>query len=171
MYWTNGIQSYSRHSNLNILPTSRQRPQIGQYLFSCKHINAQAAYSTVNEELRKVIRSGVSTLARHKDYPKRVATEVARVLEQRAERTFLCVGIACDLLQLRGVLASEPVTTLKHLPRGLHCLYSQLLHAAIKRKKHNEATRYQMLGFIITSGKPLTVEQLCGACHLYPNKD
>lgn len=58
-----------------------------------------------------------------KRYPKSIAQEVSQILEEKADGTFLWVGIACGELGL--VQSRNAVKTLQDLPRGLHSLYYQ----------------------------------------------
>uniref|UniRef100_A0A093V7H5 Vegetative incompatibility protein HET-E-1 n=1 Tax=Talaromyces marneffei PM1 TaxID=1077442 RepID=A0A093V7H5_TALMA len=154
-----------------ILITSRPYPEISENLshFRCKDLRS---YSAVKGDIKTMIDEKVHDLSKRKNYPKRVSEEVSRILEERAEGTFLWVGIACGELDRPQVQARNAVQTLQKMPRGLYALYDQLLKTALADgdDDDNKATM-QMLKYIVCVRRPLTVPELASLCQLYPEED
>ncbi|KAL3456123.1 hypothetical protein BJX64DRAFT_271188 [Aspergillus heterothallicus] len=153
--------------NLHILITSRPYPEISQYLSSFYNNNL-ASYPTVATDLRKVIREKVQKLARQKNYTSEVITQVEGILEEKAEGTFLWVGISCS--ELEDIPSWKAVTTLQKLPRGLHALYTNLLQTALQVNKDDEALITRMLEFLVIAREPPTVAGISKACQLFVNE-
>ncbi|KAE8395849.1 hypothetical protein BDV23DRAFT_178417 [Aspergillus alliaceus] len=117
-----------------------------------------------------VVRAKVATLTEGKNYSKAVTVEVSDILEDKAEGTFLWVGISCD--ELARVQSRNAVKTLRTLPRGLHSLCQILLDAAVATiEKDDRQLMVDMVGFVAVAQRPLTLVELAEACQLYPDKD
>ncbi|KAN0077840.1 hypothetical protein V8E54_006144 [Elaphomyces granulatus] len=156
------------HSNMHILITSRPYPEIGQHLtgFNSKDL---ASYQKVEKDLRVFIGEKVKELSLKNTYSKKVALGVSQILEEKAEGTFMWVGIACG--ELADVRSRDAVETLRNLPRGLHSLYQELLDTALNRGKRDNQIIIQMLSFVAISRRPLSVAELSEACQLYHDED
>lgn len=160
-------------SHLHLLITSRPYPEIGDYLshFTNKDL---ASYSAVENDLRVMIEAKVEDLAARKKYPKSVKEEVSSILEDKAEGTFLWVGIACSELARPEVRSRNATRTLARMPPGLHALYKQLLNAALVERGDDEdekETMRTMMKFVAFARRPLTVLELTALCGLYPDDD
>jgi DNA polymerase III delta prime subunit len=162
----------SKHAsplNIHILITSRPYHEIRQYLasFRCKDL---ATYKAVANDLKTVIQERVEILSKRNRYPKTVIAETSRILEDKAEGTFLWVGIACD--ELSQVQSRNAVKTLQALPRGLDSLYHKLLNMAITTSSEDdERIIVEMLSFVAFALRPLTLVELSEACRLYPDEE
>ena len=98
-----------------------------------------------------------------------MARTVSSILQQKAEGTFLWVGIACD--ELAGIRSREAVKTLQTLPRGLDSLYAKLLETALENtEKEDNDTILKMLAVVAISQRPLSVAELAIACGLYEDR-
>src|SRR4029077_9425636 len=115
-------------SNIHVLITSRPYPEIREELqqFSNKDL---ASFAMSQEDVEVFIRKKVAELRQKKKYTTKVAAEVSQILTERAEGTFLWVGIACE--ELSRCAAKDAVKTLQKLPSGLHSLYGALLDTAL----------------------------------------
>jgi hypothetical protein len=154
-----------------VLITSRPYPEIRENLshFRCKDLGS---YSAVKEDIRTMINEKVHDLSRRKNFPKRVFEEVSRILEEKAEGTFLWVGIACGELDRPQVQARNAIQTLRRMPRGLYALYDQLLRTALADGNDDDKdATMQILKYIVCVRRPLTVPELESLCQLYPNDD
>ncbi|KAL4744207.1 hypothetical protein BDW72DRAFT_199936 [Aspergillus terricola var. indicus] len=126
-----------------------------------------------------MIQEKVKDLAEIKGYPGSLTKEVSRILEEKAEGTFLWVGIACDALARPEVQSRNTVRKLEKMPRGLHKLYQQLLNTAMRQNDDDDnddddATRdkmIDMLRFVAFARRPLRVVELATLCELYPDHD
>ena len=167
-------QTFSKHDSKNLHPrihiliTSRPYPEINQHLteFNRKDL---ASYQNVKKDLQVFIGEKVKELRQKKSYTEKVALEVSQILEEKAEGTFMWVGIACG--ELAYVRSRDAVKTLQKLPRGLHSLYQELLDTALKHGEEDNQTIIQMLSFVAISRRPLSVAELSEACQLYHDED
>ncbi|KUL88341.1 hypothetical protein ZTR_05029 [Talaromyces verruculosus] len=159
----------SAPSNMHVLITSRPYHEIRRSLsiFRSKDL---ATYEAVASDLRKVIKEKVEVLSKRNRYPKSLIADVSRVLKEKAEGTFLWVGIACD--ELAQVQSRNALKTLQALPRGLNSLYQKLLETAITTSGEEDKTMIlEMLSFVAFALRPLTLAELSGACQLYPDEE
>ncbi|RDW90705.1 uncharacterized protein DSM5745_02480 [Aspergillus mulundensis] len=156
------------HLGLHILLTSRPYPEIGRYLSHFNHQNL-SQYPQVATDLNLLIRSKVAELSERNGYSKKVAAEVSETLEDKAEGTFLWVGIACT--ELASVRSRDAVKTLRKMPRGLDSLYRNLLDTALTHSGEDNHMLLQMMSVVAIAQQPLSVAELSVACNLYPNED
>ncbi|KAL2801993.1 hypothetical protein BJX63DRAFT_441534 [Aspergillus granulosus] len=162
----------SRHPR--ILITSRPYDEIRQSLsnFRCKDL---ATYSALKNDLALMIHEKVADLTRRKSYPPRVVKEVSQILEQKAEGTFLWVGIACSELAQPQIQARNTIKALQKMPRGLNSMYKQLLSAALAYSDDDDdddrANILLMLKVVTTARRPLSVRELADMCQLYSDYD
>ncbi|KAL3435041.1 hypothetical protein BDV09DRAFT_81832 [Aspergillus tetrazonus] len=159
--------NYVKPKNLHILVTSRPYPEISQYLDSFYNRDL-ASYPAVADDLKKVIGEKARKLARLKKYTSEVNAQIEQILEEKADGTFLWVGIACS--ELEDTPSWKAVAALQKLPRGLHSLYSNLLHSAIDMNKDDQPLITRMLEFLVIAREPPTVAGLSGACQLFVNE-
>src|SRR5882762_2718273 len=167
-------QTFSKHNSKNshprihILITSRPYPEIAQYLtgFNRKDL---ASYQKIKMDLQVFIGEKVKELSEKKNYSEKVTLEVSQILEEKAEGTFMWVGIACG--ELADVRCRDAVKKLRNLPRGLHSLYQELLDTALENGDADNGTITQMLSFVAVSRRPLSVAELSEACQLYYDED
>ncbi|KAL4910451.1 hypothetical protein BDW74DRAFT_52028 [Aspergillus multicolor] len=156
------------HLGLHILLTSRPYPEIGRYLNHFNHQNL-SKYPQVATDLNLLIKSKVSELSEKNGYSEKIATEVSEILEDKAEGTFLWVGIACT--ELASVRSRDAVKTLQRMPRGLDSLYRNLLDTALTHSGEDNHMLLQMMSVVAIAQQPLSVAELSVACNLYPNED
>jgi hypothetical protein len=150
------------------LITSRPYPEISEFLHQFKSKDL-SSYRKVQNDLQILIEQKVSELSQEKRYPENVARTVSSILQQKAEGTFLWVGIACD--ELAGIRSREAVKTLQTLPRGLDSLYAKLLETALgNTEKEDSDTILKMLTVVAISQRPLSVAELAIACGLYEDE-
>jgi nucleoside phosphorylase/DNA polymerase III delta prime subunit len=160
-------------SRPRFLITSRPYPEIRE---SLSHLNNKdlASYNAVKRDIKVMIREKVKDLADRKAYPERVTAEISRTLEEKAEGTFLWIGIACG--ELIRVQSRNAVQKLEKLPIGLHALYQQLLGTALANSDDNDDdndndTLVDMLRVVAFARRPLAVSELSTLCRLYPDYD
>jgi DNA polymerase III delta prime subunit len=165
-------KSKPQHSSSNamrFLITSRPYPEIRRYLSSFSHRDL-SAYPAVTADLKKMIQERVARLSRQNNYPRPLMTEISRILEQRAEGTFLWVGIACD--ELKRVQARKAVKTLQHLPKGLYFLYQKLLDTATTQcDEDDKPVILKLVRFVAIAQRPFTIPELYEACELHVDDD
>jgi hypothetical protein len=157
-----------RPYGIHFLITSRPYPEIREQLLHFTHQNL-ASYTAVKEDLKAMIRGKVKILSERKNYPMKVAERVSHILDEKAEGTFLWVGIVCA--ELLKVQSRNAVQMLQNLPVGLHALYRSLLSTALGASCEDQKTVLEMLKLVAFTRRPLSVAELCAVCDLYPNDD
>ncbi|KAL5001352.1 hypothetical protein BDV10DRAFT_182585 [Aspergillus recurvatus] len=153
---------------LHILVTSRPYPEIARQLRLFNHKDL-ASYMWVGMDIMKLISSKVEELKRTQRYTENISQQVSKILLEKAQGTFLWVGIACA--ELSHVRSRDAVKALQKLPRGLDSLYQELLDTALDRNKDDHDTITQILSFVAISRQPLTIAQLSVACRSYDGYD
>ncbi|KAL5362277.1 hypothetical protein BJX96DRAFT_166544 [Aspergillus floccosus] len=147
---------------LHMLIISRPSPKIRSCLsvFKCSDLSA-------------MIEDTVKGLARRNNYPPPVAQEVARIFEDKADGTFLWVGIAYK--EMRSVPSRNAVRKLRALPRGLFSLYRKLLDAATATATACSPDDYRairkIMEIVAFARQPLTLAEIAEACRLYLDLD
>lgn len=156
--------------NVHFLIISRPYPKI-QYSLSIFQNFDLGTCKEIADDLRAMIQDKVQDLARRKTYTASVRQKVSRILEEKADGTFLWVGIVCQ--QLIDVPSKEAVSTLRAKPQGLYPLYRTLLSTAVgDDDSHNKNAQLKTLLRVVTFAlRPLTVVEIAEACRLYLGED
>ncbi|KAF3398389.1 hypothetical protein F1880_006446 [Penicillium rolfsii] len=155
--------------NIHFLIISRPYPEIQFILSTFGSVDLGSRKEIVND-LRAMIQDKVQDLAKRGRYPQSVTQKVSRILEEKADGTFLWVGIACR--ELHGIPSRSAVETLLAMPPGLIALYRNLLSAAVKAKNSHDYSQLKMLLMIVTFAlRPLKVAEIAEACRLYSDED
>ncbi|RAK81250.1 WD40 repeat-like protein [Aspergillus fijiensis CBS 313.89] len=158
-----------QHENrLHILITSRPYPEICEYLQSFRHKDL-GQYHQRKQDIKQMITEKVQDLKRRKNYTARIEREVTQILLDKAEGTFLWIGIACQ--ELSSVRVRDAVQTLQRLPRGLDSLYRELLDNAIQQGEIEKTKIIEILQFVAVAKITMTVSQLSRACRSYEDDD
>ncbi|KAH8694191.1 hypothetical protein BGW36DRAFT_463772 [Talaromyces proteolyticus] len=164
-----GNKNIKRNLGINFLITSRPYPEIREYLHRFKSKDL-SSYHMVQDDLQILIDQKVAELSETKRYPENVRLAVSNTLQEKAEGTFLWIGIACD--ELAMVRSRDALKTLQSLPRGLNSLYAKLLETTLENtEKEDNNIILQMLTTVVIARRPLSVAQLCIACGLYEDED
>ncbi|GFF97378.1 LOW QUALITY PROTEIN: hypothetical protein IFM47457_11362 [Aspergillus lentulus] len=157
-------------SSVHFFITSHPYPEIQSYLslFMCIDLGS-CQEITIN--LKATIREKVKDLAKQKRYSVLVAERVSQALEEKADGTFLWVGIVCE--QLNEPRTTNPLKTLQKLPQGLQSLYQNLVDAAFMAENDEKdyQTMEEMLRLVAFTHRPLTMAELADACRIYPDED
>ncbi|KAK2590299.1 hypothetical protein QQS21_012025 [Conoideocrella luteorostrata] len=149
--------------NVRILVTSRPYPEIAEYLPGFTH-KSLASFPEAQEDLGYFIDEKVAYLATRKKYTEKVAEQVKVILKEKAQGTFLWVGIACK--ELENIPSKDAISRLNAMPEGLHSLYTNLLDTALVREIDKEAV-WLILSVTAVSRRPLHLLELSEACGLY----
>lgn len=156
-------------SSLHFLIISRSHSEIRDHLSVFRCIDLGSC-NEITDDLRTMIQDKVQDLARRKSYSESVARRVSRLLEAKADGTFLWVGIACK--ELEKVDSRNAVEKLEARPSGLYPLYQDLLSEAIKRSNPDDYPRLKQLLVVVTFAlQPLTIAEIAEACRLYLDED
>jgi nucleoside phosphorylase/ankyrin repeat protein len=156
--------SRNNHCGIHILITSRPYEEIGVHLDEFPNRDL-ASYPQVRDDLAIFIEQKVEELSMKKHYSANVRRNVAAILEDKAEGTFLWAGLACR--ELFRVRSRDAVATLEKLPSGLSSMYKKMLDMTIEDRQENRSTIIQLLTVIVIARRPLTLLELAEACNLY----
>ncbi|KAL6814600.1 hypothetical protein V8C40DRAFT_282940 [Trichoderma camerunense] len=149
-------------SKIRFLVTSRPYSEIDEYLneFANKDL---ASFAQAEKDIDRCINERVAELAKRKRYTNKVKQQVSNILRDKAEGTFLWVGLACE--ELREIPSKDAVRVLQNMPKGLHSLYTTLLDTA--QEDSGVDTIRRILSLIAVCVRPLSVLELSEACQLY----
>ncbi|KAL7905890.1 hypothetical protein GGI35DRAFT_488144 [Trichoderma velutinum] len=154
-------------SNLFILITSRPYPEIREYLQD--FINAElVSFDEARQDIDKCIKERVDSLAKKKHYTDKVKREITDLLRDKAEGTFLWVGLACE--ELREKPSKDAIRFLREMPKGLTSLYKSLLKTAMRGETSERVAIQRILSFVAVSFDALSVLELSEACQLYQDE-
>ncbi|CCF40392.1 pfs domain-containing protein [Colletotrichum higginsianum] len=148
--------------NLHILVTSRPYDEIREHLDTFANMDL-ASYREAKKDVERCIEERTADLAEMKRYTDKVRMRVSNILTEKAEGTFLWVGLACK--ELEGIPSKDAVETLQNMPKGLHSLYEKLLEPAVNSNGVNNVHR--VLSFVAVCVRPLSVLELSDACQLH----
>ncbi|CEJ59102.1 hypothetical protein PMG11_07738 [Penicillium brasilianum] len=162
------FQSQETSPNVRILVTSRPYPEIRESLemFPNKDL---ASFPEGQEDIDLCIEERLNFLAKRKKYTNKVKEQVRKILRDKAEGTFLWVGLACE--ELKDIPSSRVISTLQDIPKGLHAIYKKLLETAWAQNETSGDDLQRFLSYMAVSSRPLTVAELCEACQLYEEEE
>ncbi|GFF66485.1 hypothetical protein IFM62136_06637 [Aspergillus lentulus] len=155
-------------SGIHVLITSRPYEEIRLYLDEFPNQDI-ASYPQVCNDLAIFIEQKVKELSIKKHYSANVRRNVAAILNDKAEGTFLWAGLACG--ELIRVRSRDAVATLEKLPSGLSFMYKKMLDMAVEDRQEDGSTIIQLLTAIVIARRPLTLLELAEACNLYGTDD
>jgi DNA polymerase III delta prime subunit len=148
------FQSPDCSSNFRIIVTSRPYPEIRDSLQMFPNRDL-ASFAQREKDVELFIEQKVNELTKKKKYTDKVKLEVCRILQDKAEGTFLWIGLACD--ELKDILSCRVIRTLQNIPKGLNSLYNMLLETALKPDETSGDDVRLLLSCVAVSLRPLTV--------------
>jgi ankyrin repeat protein len=158
--------SESSTCHLNLIIVSRDHPDfIPEILSSFSRIRLDPdADREVNNDIHRFIEVKVNELSVSRQYPEQLRIRVKEVFYNRAEGTFLWVGIAAEAL--RKYRNSEVPEALDNFPSGLDELYARiLLQINVDRRE----TAAKILRWTVMAIRPLTLSELSVALNVKPS--
>ncbi|QYS99469.1 hypothetical protein H0G86_006599 [Trichoderma simmonsii] len=153
--------------NLFILITSRPYPEICEYLQDFTNADL-ASFEEARQDIDRCIKERVDDLARKKNYTDKIRKEITDLLRDKAEGTFLWVGLACE--ELRRKPSKDATQFLRDMPKGLTSLYKNLLKRATEDESSERVAIWRILSFVVVSFAALSVLELSEACHLHQDE-
>ncbi|KAF7167251.1 hypothetical protein CNMCM5623_000613 [Aspergillus felis] len=160
--------SPNNHCGIHILITSRPYEEIRVHLAEIPNQDL-ASYPQVRNDLAIFIEQKVDELRVKKHYSANIHRNVAAILNDKSEGTFLWAGLACG--ELVRVRSRDAVATLEKLPSGLSSMYKKMLDMAVEDRREDKSTIIQLLTVIVIARRPLTLLELAEACNLYEADD
>ena len=109
----------------------------------------------INHDIHRFIENKVNELSKLRRYPDQLCAHVKDVFKNRAQGTFLWIGIAAQ--ELRQYIATEVEGALKSFPRGLEPLFARML-LQIDPGRRQVVSR--ILRWVVVAARPLTVSEL-----------
>ena len=143
--------------HLNLLIVSRDLPDfIPELLSSFPRISLNPDADTeINRDIDLFIKAKVKELSRRKQYPEALRVHVGEVFRDRAQGTFLWIGIVAQAL--RKYKATEVEKALDLFPPGLDELYARIL-LQIDSGRREIAAR--ILRWVVMAVRPLRISEL-----------
>ncbi|MCJ1398835.1 hypothetical protein MMC11_002036 [Xylographa trunciseda] len=146
--------------HLSLIVVSRELPDfVPELLLGFPRIRLDPdADIEVNDDIHRFIEEKVNGLSRHRNYPEPLRVHVKEVFHNRAQGTFLWVGIVAKAL--KKYKASEVENALDYFPPGLDELYARML-LQIDVGRQEIAAR--ILRWVVMAVRPLTLSELSTA--------
>ena len=146
--------------HLNLILVSRDLPDlIPEILSGFPHICLDSnADNEVNQDVNRFIDIEMDDISSHKRYPQRLKVKVKSILRDRAQGTFLWVGIVISTL--RKYKATEVEKVLELFPAGLEEIYGRML---LQINVNRRGIAAQMLRGVTMADCPLTLSELGAA--------
>ena len=143
--------------HLNLLIVSRALPDfIPELLSSFPRIALDPDADTeINQDIDLFIKAKVNELSRSRRYPEALRVHVEDVFRERAQGTFLWIGIVAQAL--RKYKATEVEEALDLFPKGLDELYARILLQIDSRRREIAA---RILRWVVMAFRPLTLSEL-----------
>ena len=143
--------------HLNLIAVSRDRPDIIRKLLSgFPRIRLDGdADIEVNRDITRFIDAKLDYIFSIEEYPQPTRVKVENIFRERAQGTFLWIGIAAKTLE--GYNAIEFEKALERLPPGLDELYARIL-LGIAVEHQQIAAR--ILRWVVMAVRPLTLSEL-----------
>ncbi|KAL6886872.1 Pfs, NACHT, and ankyrin domain protein [Trichoderma evansii] len=158
------FQGQDAPPNIRILITSRPYSEIFEYLEEFANQDL-ASFPQAKQDIDLCIEERVVGLAKKKKYTEKVKQQVSDILREKAEGTFLWVGLVCK--ELEDVPSKNAIQVLRIMPKGLHSLYKRLLDTAIEQEESGADIVRRILSLVAVCMRPLSVLDLSQACQLY----
>ncbi|GLA67534.1 hypothetical protein AtubIFM54640_010853 [Aspergillus tubingensis] len=158
----------SEPSKLHLLITSRPYPELKSRLSAFRCVDL-GLFKEVKSDLKAMIKSAVKDLAKRNNYTPCVAQQVSHILEERADGTFLWVGLAYN--EIKFLQSRKAVEKLQSFPKGLYSLYRNLLDAATAGNSDDYSMIQKIMEIVAFARRPLTIAEIAEACRLYLDSD
>ena len=151
------ISSDSSPCHLNLIVVSRKLPDIIPEMlsgFPCIRLDPDAD-NEVHQDIDRFIDVEVDDLSLCRRYPESLRVKVKKIFRDRAQGTFLWVGIVAKTL--RRYKATEVEKALELFPSGLEELYARML-LQIDVDRRDIAAK--ILRWVVMAVRPLTLSEL-----------
>ena len=150
----------SKSCHLSLIIVSRDLPDFfPELLKSFLNISLDAdVENNVEKDVHGFIDVKVDELSNHRQYSEALRSKVLKTLRERAQGTFLWVGIATSILKRCKMTEVEPA--LHSFPLGLEDLYTRLL---LQIEPIQRETTARILRWVVLAQRPLTLCELSAA--------
>lgn len=155
-------------TNIHILITSRKYRSIEERLIKFPNRDL-ASFLQIQTDINQCMEEKVEYLAELKGYTDAFKGRVKAVLREKAEKTFLWIGLACR--ELEDADGEDAIVILKNMPEELHLLYRSLLDKASGNNQDDSEIIRRILSCVAVSRRPLSVAELSEACQLYQEEN
>ena len=167
-------QNFEKHSSeglaskLRFLVATRPYKDISEYLEDFPNEDL-ASFPQSKSDVEIFIAERVAYLAKRKHYTAKIKHEVEHIMKNKAESTFLWVGLAYE--ELLNVASKDTLKLLATLPPGLHSIYQRQLDQALQEPGSDRDDIIRILSLVMVACEPLSLAQLCIACQLHDDED
>ena len=149
-----------RTFQFNLIIASRDEPKaIPQLLLGFPRMRLDPDADTeINQDIGCFIEAKVNELSLLGQYPPQLSEHIKKIFRERAQGTFLWVGIVAN--ELRNCSRTEVVKYLDLFPPGLDEIYARIL---LQIELHRRETAARLLRWIMMALRPLTLPELSAA--------
>ena len=146
-----------RTFQFNLIIASRDEPKaIPQLLLGFPRMRLDPDADTeINQDIGSFIEAKVNELSILGQYPPQLSEHIKKTFRDRAQGTFLWVGIVAN--ELRNCSRTEVVKYLDLFPPGLDEIYARTL---LQVELHRRETAARLLRWIVMALRPLTLPEL-----------
>lgn len=155
-------------SNVRIMVTSRPYSEIRESLQRFPNKDLASFYER-QKDIDLCISEKLRHIAERKRYTDKVYEKVRKILKEKAEGTFLWIGLACD--ELKDIPSNRTIQFLQGMPKGLHALYRKLINVAIEHSEAGGGDIQRLMSCVAICSRPLTVLELSEACQLHQEEE
>ena len=158
--------SGSSACHLNLIIVSRDHPDfIPEMLSNFSRIRLDPDVDKeVNNDIHRFIEVKINELSIHRQYPEPLRVRLEKVFRDRAQGTFLWIGIVAE--ELRKYKVTEVEKALDLFPSDLEALYARmLLQIDLDRRE----TAARILLWVVMAIRPLTLSELSVAIDVKPS--
>lgn len=168
LFSINSVEDVASTRGLRLIVVSRERPDcIARELSAFSRVRLDPdAESDISSDIDKFIAVKVNELAVTQSYPLKLRSFVEDAFHQRAEGTFLWIGIVAK--ELEGVTRGSVKAKLERFPSGLDGLYGRLL---LQIPPEDRSIITAILRWVVSAIRPLTILELGTAVGISPDED
>lgn len=151
-------------SHVSFLITSRPYEEIRTYLGGFVNVDI-GGFAEGKDDVAAFIDYSVGCLTEKKRFSAEMQGRVRRIIQEKAEDTFLWVSLAME--EVKDAARADIIEILEQLPGGLRSLYGQLLERAAQARPKRKEEILRIINVVAVSLEPLSILQLAYACQLY----
>ncbi|KAF9891421.1 hypothetical protein FE257_004277 [Aspergillus nanangensis] len=159
-------QNNDNAANIHLLVVSRNYANIREELYVFPN-TPLSSFARSKEDIQIFIHRKVQELKAKKRYTHKLAKEVSEILADKADGTFVWIGVAC--LELMDVASRDALKTLRRLPKGLYDMYESLLQHTLEHDPDLwDRINVILKTILVTDGQLFVLDVAKACCFILP---